>query len=149
MKVVLLQDVKGTGKSGELVQVNDGFARNFLFPRKLAKEANTQVMNELKSAKEAKEYRIKKETEEARQTAESIKGKTLKLYAKSGQGGKLFGSITAKEISDELKRSFKVDVDKRKIVLSDEIKAYGTYEFEVKLYAGVSAKLFVLVGEEQ
>lgn len=148
MKVVLLQDVKGTGKKGELVQVSDGYARNFLFPRKLAKEANAQVMNELKGAEEAREYHIKQETEEARKTANEIGGKTLKLTAKSGQGGKLFGSITSKEISDELKRTFHVDIDKRKIVLNSEIKAYGTFECELKLYNGVSAKLYVQVGEE-
>lgn len=148
MKVVLLQDIRGTGTKGQLVQVSDGYARNFLFPRKLAKEANAQVMNELKGAEEARKYRVRKETEEARKTAEAVGGKTLKLTAKSGQGGKLFGSITAKEISDELKRSFHVDVDKRKIILNGEIKAYGTYECELKLYGGVSAKLYVLVGEE-
>lgn len=148
MKVVLLQDVKGTGKKGELVQVSDGYARNFLFPRKQAKEANAQVMNELKGAEEAREYHIKQETEEARKTANEIGGKTLKLTAKSGQGGKLFGSITSKEISDELKRTFHVDIDKRKIVLNSEIKAYGTFECELKLYNGVSAKLYVQVGEE-
>ncbi|MCI1956622.1 MAG: 50S ribosomal protein L9 [Oscillospiraceae bacterium] len=148
MKVVLLQDIRGTGKKGQLVQVSDGYARNFLFPRRLAKEANAQVMNELKGAEEARKYRVRKETEEARKTAEAVGGKTLKLTAKSGQGGKLFGSITAKEISDELKRSFHVDVDKRKIILNGEIKAYGTYECEMKLYGGVSAKLYVLVGEE-
>lgn len=149
MKVVLLQDVKGTGKKGELVQVSDGYARNFLLPRKLAKEANAQVMSELKSAESAKAWRIRKETEEARAAAASIEGKTVRLFAKAGQGGKLFGSITSKEISEELKKSFHVDVDKRKIELDGDIRAFGTYECEVKLYAGVSAKIYVLVGEEQ
>lgn len=148
MKAVLLADVRGTGKKGELVNVSDGYARNFLFPRKLAKEANVQVMNEIKGAQEAKEFHVRQETEEARKVAESVNGKTLKLTAKSGQGGKLFGSITSKEISDGLKRSFGIDVDKRKIGLNGEIKAYGTYECELKLYNGVSAKIFVLVGEE-
>jgi large subunit ribosomal protein L9 len=148
MKVVLLADVKGTGKKGELVNVSDGFARNYLFPRKLAKEANTQVMNEIKSAEEAREFHIRKETEDARKIADEINGKTLKLKAKSGQGGKLFGSITSKEIAEELKRSFHIDIDKRKIALNSEIKAYGTYECELKLYTGVSAKIFVSVGEE-
>jgi large subunit ribosomal protein L9 len=148
MKVVLLQDVKGAGKKGDLVQVSDGYARNFLLPRKLAKEANAQVMSELKSAESAKAWRIQKETEEARAAAASIEGKTVRLFAKAGQGGKLFGSVTSKEISDELKRSFHVDVDKRKIALDGEIRAFGTYQCEVKLYAGVSAKIYVLVGEE-
>lgn len=148
MKAVLLADVKGTGKKGDLVNVSDGYARNFLFPRKLAKEANTQIMNEIKGAQEAKEFHIRQETEEARKVAAAVGGKTLKLTAKSGQGGKLFGSITSKEIADELKRSFHVDLDKRKIVLDSDIKAYGTFECELKLYSGVSAKIFVTVGEE-
>ncbi len=106
-------------------------------------------MADLKSARQAQERRIRREREEARRVAESIDGKTLKLYAKSGQGGKLFGSVTSQEVSDELKRSLHVDVDRRKIALNGEIKAYGTYECEVKLYAGVPAKLYVLVGEAQ
>ncbi|HBG54803.1 MAG TPA: 50S ribosomal protein L9 [Ruminococcaceae bacterium] len=149
MKVVLLQDVKGTGKKGDLVQVSDGYARNYLLPRRMAQQADAKVMADLKSARQAQERRIRREREEARRVAESIDGKTLKLYAKSGQGGKLFGSVTSQEVSDELKRSLHVDVDRRKIALNGEIKAYGTYECEVKLYAGVSAKLYVLVGEAQ
>ena len=148
MKAVLLADVKGTGKKGDLVNVSDGYARNFLFPRKLAKEANVQVMNEIKGAQEAKQFHIQQEVEEARRIAASVDGKTLKLAAKSGQGGKLFGSITSQEIADELKRAFHISLDKRKIVLNSDIKAYGTYECELKLYSGVSAKLFVMVGEE-
>lgn len=149
MKVVLLQDVKGSGKKGDLVQVSDGYARNFLLPRKLAKEANAQVISELKSAADAKAWRIQKETEEAGAAAESINGKTLHLYAKAGQGGRLFGAVTAKEIADELKTAFHVEVDKRKIALENDIRAYGTYSCEVKLYAGVSAQIYVMVGEEQ
>lgn len=148
MKVVLLKDVKGSGKKGELINVSDGYARNYLLPRNFAKEANAQVMNELKSAEDAKNYKIKKETEAARASAKTIDGKTLKMFAKAGQGGKLFGSITSKEISDELKRLFGVDVDKRKIILGNDIKAFGTYECEVKLYSGVSAKIYVAVGEK-
>ena len=148
MKVVLLQDVKGSGKKGELVQVSDGYARNFLLPRGLAREANAQVMNELRSAEEAKAWRVKKETDEARAAAAAIEGKTVHLYAKAGQGGRLFGAVTAKEIAEELKSSFRVDVDKRKIALDGDIRAYGTYECEVKLYAGVSARIYVLVGEQ-
>ncbi|WP_411676615.1 50S ribosomal protein L9 [Caproicibacter sp.] len=149
MKVVLLQDVKGSGKRGELIQVSDGYARNFLLPRKLAKEANAQVMSELKSAESAKKWRIQKETEDAQAAAASISGKTVRLFAKAGQGGRLFGSITAKEVADELKKSFHVDVDKRKVALDGDIRAFGTYECEVKLYSGVTAKIYVLVGEQQ
>ena len=149
MKVVLLQDVKGSGRKGDLVEVSDGYARNFLLPRGLAKAANAQVMNELKNARDAKEWRVKKETEEARAAAASIDGKTVRLFAKAGQGGRLFGAVTSQEIADELKNSFHEEVDRRKIALDGDIRAYGTYECEVKLYAGVSAKIYVLVGEEQ
>lgn len=147
MKVVLLADVRGTGKKGELVKVSDGYARNFLFPRGLAKEADVQVMNELRNAEESKKYHIAQEKAQASKIAGSINGKTLKLTAKSGQGGKLFGSITSKEISEEIKHSFNIDVDKRKIMLKSEIKAFGTYECELKLYNGVSAKIYIAVSE--
>lgn len=149
MKVVLLEDIKGNGKKGELINVSDGYARNYLFPRKLAKEANAQAMNELKNAEEAKEFKLKTETDNAQRTAGLINEKSVKLYAKAGQGGRLFGSITAKEIAEELKKQYKVDVDKRKIVLDADIKAFGTYECEVKLYAGIGAKIYAVVGEKE
>lgn len=148
MKVILLADVKGSGKKGELVNVSDGYARNFLFPRKLAKEANAQAMNELKNAEQAKQHKIEVEKAAANDAAKKISGKTLKLYAKAGQGGRLFGSVTAKEVAEELKKSYGIDVDKRKVELSGDIKSFGTYECEVKLYAGISAKIFVMVSEQ-
>ncbi|NLJ31074.1 MAG: 50S ribosomal protein L9 [Clostridiales bacterium] len=149
MKVVLLEDIKGSGKKGELINVSDGYARNYLFPRKLAKEANAQAMNELKNAEEAKAFKIKTEMETARKTAEAIEGKSVKIYAKAGQGGRLFGSVTAKEIAEELKKQFKVNIDKRKIVTDGDIKAFGTYQCEVKLYNGISAKIYAVVGEKE
>lgn len=124
MKVVLLQDVKGSGKKGDLIEVSSGYARNFLLPRKLARVANAQVMNELKNAEQARQWRIRRETEAAKAAGKAINGKTVKLFAKAGQGGRLFGSITAKEISEELKRSFHVEIDKRKIALDSDIKAF-------------------------
>ena len=148
MKVVLLADVKGSGKKGELVNVSDGYARNFLFPRKLAKEADAQAMNELKNAEEAKAYKIKTETEAAKKAAELLEGKTVKMTAKAGQGGRLFGSITAKEIAEAIKSQFKLEIDKRKISVDGDIKAFGSYSCEIKLYAGITAKLFVMVGEQ-
>lgn len=148
MKVVLLQDVKSIGKKGELKEVSDGYARNFLLPRKLAKEANAQAMNELKNAEAAKEYKIKTETEQARKSADALSGKTVKIYAKAGQGGKLFGSVTARELAEEIAKQFGVQVDKRKIVLENEIKSYGTYNFDVKFYNGITATLSVAVCEE-
>ena len=147
MKVVLLQDVKSIGKKGELCNVSDGYARNFLLPRKLAKEANAQAMNELKNAEAAKEYKIKTETEQAKKNAEAIKGKTVKIYAKAGQGGKIFGSVTAREIAQEIGRQLHVEVDKKKIVLEGDIKAFGTYNFDVKFYNGISATMSVAVCE--
>ena len=149
MKVVLLEDIKGSGKKGELINVSDGYARNYLFPRKLAKEANAQAMNELKNAEEAKAFKIKTEMETARKTAEAIEGKSVKIYAKAGQGGRLFGSVTAKEIAEELKKQFKVNIDKRKIVTDGDIKAFGTYQCEVKLYNGIRAKIYAVVGEKE
>lgn len=149
MKVILLEDVKGSGKKGELVNVSDGYARNFLFPRKLAKEANAQAMNELKNAEAAKEHRRQVELDAAKDAAAKIDGKSVKLYATAGQGGRLFGSVTAKEIAEEISRQYGVSIDKRKIVLDADIKAFGTYQCEVKLHAGVSAKVYAVVGEKE
>ena len=146
MKVVLKQDVKGLGKKGELVNTSDGYARNFLFPKGLASEANAQNMSELKNREQAEKYRIETETAAAKKSAAEISGKTIRIQAKAGQNGKLFGSVTSKEIADKLKSEFSINVDKRKIAVED-IKQFGTYEFEVKLYQGISAKLFVMVGE--
>ena len=147
MKVVLLADVKGVGKKGELINASDGYARNFLLPRKLAKEANAQAMNELKNAAASKAYKIKTETEEAQRAAAALEGKTVKITAKAGVNGKLFGSVTAKEIAQEIKKQFGFEIDKRKISLSTEIKAFGVYPAEVKHYAGITAKLSVAVTE--
>ena len=146
MKVILKQDVKGLGKKGQLVNTSDGYARNFLFPKGFAAEANAQAMSELKNKEDAERYRIKTETAAAKAAAERIEGKTIRISAKAGQNGKLFGSVTAKEIAETLKSTFDVSVDKRKITV-EEIKQYGTYEFEVKLYPGVSTQLYGLVGE--
>ena len=147
MKVILLTDVKGTGKKGELAEVSDGYARNYLIPRKLAKEANAQAMNELKNAEEAKAYKVKTETEAAKKAAGILEGKTVRLTAKAGQGGRLFGSVTAKEIAEALKEQFGVEIDKRKIAIDGDIKAFGTYSCEIKLYAGITAKVYVMVAE--
>ena len=146
MKVILKQDVKGLGKKGQLVNASDGYARNFLFPKGLAAEANAQAMSELKNKEDAEKYRIKTETAAAHKAAEELAGKTIRISARGGQNGKLFGSVTSKEIADKLKAEFGIDVDKRKVVV-DEIKQFGTYEFEVKLYQGISTTLYVLVGE--
>ena len=146
MKVVLKQDVKGLGKKGELVNASDGYARNFLFPKNLAVEANAQNMTELKNREQAAKYKVETETAEAKKNAERMSGKTIAITAKAGQNGKLFGSVTAKEIAEKIEKEFGIKTDKRKITV-DDIKQFGTFEFEIKLYTGVSAKLFVRVGE--
>ena len=147
MKVILLSDVKGSGKKGEVVNVSDGYARNFLLPKNLAREANAQSLNELNNEIQAKEHKIAVQKGEALENAKIIDGKTIKFSASAGKNGKLFGSVTSKEICKEIKNSFGVDVDKRKISLTTEIKTYGTYECEVKLFNGVSAKVLVSVNE--
>lgn len=147
MKVVLQVDVKGSGKKGELVNVSDGYARNFLFPRKLAIEANAQALNELKNRDEAVKHRIEVELQTAKELAEKIEGKTVKLTAKAGAGGKLFGSVTSKEIAEGALKQMGVELDKKKISLDVDIKAFGTYNVTVKLHAQVQAKFFVTVAE--
>ena len=146
MKVILSQDVKGLGKKGEMVNAADGYARNFLFPRGLASEANAQNMSELKNREESAAHKIKVDTENAKAAAQKISGKTIKITAKAGQNGKLFGSVTSKEVAEELKKQLSIDADKRKIAM-DDIKTFGTYEAEIKLYQGISAKFSVSVSE--
>ncbi len=146
MKVVLLQDVKGLGKKGELVNTSDGYARNFLFPRKLAMEANSQAMSELKNREAAEKHRIDMEIAAAKASAEKLEGKTVRLTAKAGANGKLFGSVTPKDVAAAIAQQFSIELDKRKVVVED-IKAFGTYPVEVKLYNGISAAMFVVVGE--
>ena len=146
MKVILKQDVKGLGKKGELVNASDGYARNLLFPKGLAAEANAQAMSEFKNKQQAEKYRIETETAAAKAAAERISGKTVHITAKAGQNGKLFGSVTSKEIAEKVRDEFGIETDKRKIIV-DDIKQFGTYEFEIKLYQGISAKLYVIVGE--
>ena len=146
MKVILKQDVKGQGKKGELVNVSDGYARNFLLPRGLAVEADAQAMNDLKNREEAAKYRDDMEKKSAQAAAGLLTGKTLKLTAKAGQGGRLFGSVTTKEVAEELKKQFGLDIEKRKIAMAD-IKAYGSYEAEIKFSHGITAKLTVIVSE--
>lgn len=146
MKVILTQDVKGLGKKGELVNTSDGYARNFLFPRNLATEANSQAMTELKNREDSKKHKIAVETQEAKDSASRINGKVIKVTAKAGQGGRLFGSVTSKEIAVAMKSQFGIDIDRRKITV-DDIKAFGTYPASVKLYQGVTAEFSVMVSE--
>ena len=147
MKVILLSDIRGSGKKGDIVNVSDGYARNFLFPKKLAKAANAQALNELNNEIKAKERKIEMQKNEALENAKKLEGKTIKISASAGENGKLFGSVTSKEISKEIKNSLGIDIDKRKINLKTEIKSFGSYECEIKLFSGIMAKLNVLVSK--
>lgn len=147
MKVILQQDVKSLGKKGELVNTSDGYARNYLFPRNLAIEANSQAMTELKNREDSKKHKIAVETQAAQEAADKIRGKAVKIKAKAGQGGRLFGSVTSKEIAEHIKKEYAIDIDRRKITAPD-IKAFGSYQATVKLYQGVTADFTVMVTEE-
>lgn len=147
MKVILLQDVKKLGKKGDVVNTSDGYARNFLFPRKLAIEANDSNMHILNNKKEAERRQKTAEIEEAQKLAKEIQGKEIVIKVKTGEQGRLFGSITGKDISEELKKKFNIDIDKKKIVV-DAIRQLGTYEVEVKVYPEISTKVKVIVDHQ-
>jgi len=147
MKVVLTQDVKTLGKKGELVSVAEGYARNFLFPRKLAMEANAQAMAELKNRENAAKHKQETELAAARQAAALLEGQTVRLLARAGGQGRLFGSVTSKEVAERLHETLGVEVDRRKITIED-IKHYGTYPAEIRLQQGISATFYVLVTGE-
>ena len=146
MKVVLTQDVKGLGKKGEMVSASDGYCRNYLLPRKLAVEANSQAISELKNRESSQKHKIETEIAEAKEIAKKLEGKTLKLSAKVGANGKLFGSVTAKDVADVISKQLGIEIDKKKVAVED-IKSFGVYPVEVKIYSGISASLFVSVGE--
>ncbi len=146
MKVILKADVKGLGKKGELVNASDGYARNFLFPKGLAVEANATAMNDFNNKENAKKYHKAEEIKAAQADAQKLEGKTFKLTAKAGANGKLFGSVTAKDVSAKIKAEMNLDIDKRKIAMND-IKQFGTTEAEVKVYQGITAKIYIQVSE--
>ncbi len=148
MKVILLADVKGQGKKNDVIEVSDGYGKNFLIPRKLAKVADAQSLNDVKVKEEARIYRIETEKNQARELAEKLKAMQVKVTASCGADGRLYGSVTAKDISEQLEKQFGISIDKRKLVLNDPIKAYGKYEIEAKLYPEVAGKVFVLVCEK-
>jgi len=146
MKVILKADVKSLGKAGELVNASDGYARNFLLPKGLAVEASASALNEYKNKQKAEKFHKAEELKAAQELAARLEGKTVKLNAKAGANGKLFGSVTSKDVAEKIKSEFGEEIDKRKIVM-DDIKAFGTVEAEVKVYSGVTAKIFVNVTE--
>lgn len=144
MKVILLADVKGHGKKGELCNVSDGYARNFLFPKKLAVEADSTALNDLKNREASKAHHKQEEINAANATAKALDGKTVTIKAKAGSNGKLFGSVTSKEIAQEIENSLKIKIDRKKMQVAD-IKNFGEYTAEIKLYQGISAKVTVVV----
>ena len=149
MQVILTQDVKGQGKKGQMVKVSDGYARNFLLPKGLATEATKENINVLKGKRESLEYKIKTDTEEAQAIAEKMKSIELIVKAKAGDNGKLFGSITSKDVADALTAQEHIKLDKKKFVLPDGgIKTLGTTTITVKLYTGVSGELKVTVEKQ-
>ncbi len=147
MDVILKSDVKGLGKKSEKVSVSDGYARNFLFPRGLAAEATAQTLSEMKNKQSSEQFKAEEELKAAKQSAEKINNNTVVLKAKGGANGKLFGSVTAKEIAVIVSKQFNVSVDKRKISV-DDIKAFGTYNAQVRLHPKVTASFKVQVVEE-
>ncbi len=144
MKVILLQDVKKLGKKGDVVSTSDGYARNFLFPRNLAQEATDSNLHVLNAKKDVERRKKTAEIEAAQKLADDLRDKVVKIDAKVGDSGKLFGAITSKDIADKINDQFNVKVDKKKIVM-DTIKIAGTYNIEVKLYPEVSTKMKVMV----
>jgi len=145
MKVILQADVKGHGKKGDIVDVSDGYARNFLLPKGLAVEANATNLNAIKGKKEAEAHRKQQELSQAKEIAQKLSNITVTMKVKAGENGKLFGSITSKEIAEKLKEQYNIDIDKRKINLTEPIKMLGTFQVEVKVYPEVTAKLKVSV----
>lgn len=147
MKVILLQDIKNVGKKDEIINSSDGYARNYLFPKKLAVEATKDNLNQLKARQDTAKRKKEQEKEEAKQLAEKLKKITLSIQVKAGENGKIFGGVTAKEIAENLKEQQSIEIDKKKIMVKETIKALGNYSVEIKLYEGISANLAVSVRE--
>ena len=148
MKVVLLQDVKSQGKKDQIIEVSEGYARNFLFPKKLAIVADAKAVNDVKSKKSSEKHKIEVEQANARELAKKLGETTVKIVGSAGADGRFYGAITAKDISEALKAQTGIDIDKRKLELEGQIKAFGTYKVTVKLYTGISGKLSVQVVEK-
>ena len=149
MKVILTKDVKAQGKKGQLIEVSDGYAKNFLLPKGLAIIAGAKEMNELKNKESAERFKIETERKEARAVADKLNGVVVKITATAGAEGKLYGSVTSMEIVETLEREHGISIDKRKIVMGDPIKAFGSYTYDVKLYSEVTGKLNVIVTEKK
>ena len=148
MKVILLDNIKGVGKKDDVINASDGYARNFLFPKKLAVEANNENMNKLKAKKQSEQYKKDVEKENAQNISKQLNDIILTIKVKAGDNGKIFGGVTSKDISEELKKQYNIDVEKKKIVLTDNIKNIGSLDINVRLYEGVVGKLKVKIISE-
>ena len=147
MKVILQQDVKGQGKKGQMVEVSEGYARNFLLPRKLAILATADAINTMNLKEKARKAEEARQKAEAEEIAKKLKGCKVQLTAKAGNGGRLFGAVTTKEISEGLKKQYSIDIPKQKLVLDEPIKAFGTYQVKAKLGFEISGQVTVTVAE--
>ncbi|MDI9504692.1 MAG: 50S ribosomal protein L9 [Candidatus Excrementavichristensenella sp.] len=145
MKVILLQDIRGTGKKDQIIEVSDGYARNYLLPRKMAREATKEALHSIEKAKAAEKYREEVKRAEAEQMARELKGKVVIVNARGGEGGKLYGSVTGQEIANAMKEQLGLSVDKRKIELDEPVRSAGQTLFTVRLAAGISARLILNV----
>ena len=143
MKVILLSDINGVGKNDQVIEASDGYARNFLFPKKLALEANAENMSKLKAKQDSNKFKKDTERKQAEAIAEKLKGIMLRIKVKAGGNGKIFGGVTSKEISDSLKKEYGFDIDKKKIMLNETIKTVGVFTIDIKLFEGVIGKLKV------
>ena len=148
MKVILLDNIKGVGKKDEIINASDGYARNYLFPKKLAIEATKENLGKLESKNEANKFKKQNEKNEAEEIAKQLKEITLTIKVKAGENGKIFGGVTSKEISENLKNQYKIEVDKKKIEVKETIKNLGRFNINIKLYEGVNAKLNVNITAE-
>ena len=149
MKVLLKEDVKNQGKKGEIINVSDGYARNFLFPRKLAVVADAKAENEVKMKKEAEIHKIEYEKQKAKELGEKLSQITLKITSTASPDGKLYGSVTSSGIAEALKAQENIDIDKRKILLDEHIKSFGTYVVDIKVYPEITANLTVVVTNKE
>ena len=148
MKVILLDNIKGVGKKDEIINASDGYARNYLFPKKLAVEVTKENLSILDSKNEANKFKKQNEKNEAEEIAKQLKEITLTIKVKAGENGKIFGGVTSKEISENLKNQYKIEVDKKKIEVKETIKNLGRFNINIKLYEGVNAKLNVNITAE-
>lgn len=146
MKVVLLEDVRGKGKKNDVVNVSDGYARNYLFPKKLASEANASKLSEIKNKKESEKFRHDESVKQANELVEKLQGVTVKIKM-SGSEGKLYGSVSTSDVSDALNEQCGIEIDKRKIVMDGNIKSFGNYELDVKVYPGITGKINLIVAD--